>query len=167
MGYVETARARGARLDHYDWRTLEILDERGWMVQQVLGDESNPAFAYTVGATLHRPDLIPWELLVVGLDPEDARRTLNLIVSRAVERGERLAGGPVADLFASGVGGYIAEIPAQRATADWFEYGLWFARHFADGRLPVAQVVWPTPRPADSRGTRRLPPVTPRGLISR
>jgi hypothetical protein len=34
MGYVETARARGARLDDYDWQTLQILDEHGWMVHE-------------------------------------------------------------------------------------------------------------------------------------
>jgi hypothetical protein len=143
MGYVEKARAHGARLDDYDWRMLQTLDEHGWMVLMVGGDESNPPFAYTVGAMLHRPDLIPWELMVVGMDLEEGKRTLNRVVLRAVERGEPLTGGPVEDLFDGGLAGYIAEIPAERITPDWFGYGMWFARAFSERGLRVAQVVWP------------------------
>jgi Domain of unknown function (DUF4262) len=142
MGYVELARARGARMDDYDWRTLEILDEFGWMVQQVLGDETNPPFAYTVGATLHRPALVPWELMIVGLDLDDAKQTLNLIISRAADSGEPLLVGPVDDVLDHRRAAYIAEIPAERVTREWFGYGLWFARHFGHGSPRMAQVVW-------------------------
>ena len=113
------ARARGARLDDDDWGALRILDEQGWMVQMVGGDESNPPFAHTVGATLLRPDLIPWELMVVGMDLEEGKRTLNQLVMRAIERGEPLTGGLIEDLFDGGLEGYMGEIPAERVTPDW------------------------------------------------
>ncbi|MFI5608861.1 DUF4262 domain-containing protein [Amycolatopsis sp. NPDC051903] len=62
---------------------LARIEEYGWCVQGVLGTDSRPPWAYTVGLTAHG---LP-ELLVAGLPPQPAEALLTAVAERAIGAG--------------------------------------------------------------------------------
>jgi hypothetical protein len=77
-------------MDEYMDSIVEIIQEHGWAVQWVGGDQENVPFAYTVGLFIKA---LP-EFVVFGLPPHISQPILNDLAARAV-KGERVTDGQV------------------------------------------------------------------------
>jgi uncharacterized protein DUF4262 len=139
---MEEARNRGIALDDVNARNLDAIDRDGWAVVMVAprGDESFPAFAYTIGLS----ELAGSELILVGLDPFVAARILNSIAENAASRGSRRPG-PLPDVLE---GGYVVDLRLMNPSRyeEYLGRLLWFHDTFGRQPLRVMQVVWPDKR---------------------
>ena len=73
-----------AWLDQQDRMITEMVRRHGWAVQAVMGEGTEPPFAYTVGLFgLHHP-----ELIVFGLGYSSAVALLNVMGSKVRENGD-------------------------------------------------------------------------------
>lgn len=135
------------------------VDEGGFSVVALAGDELGCDWAYTIG--LHRSFGHP-ELLLVGIDAPVAGAVLELVGGRVaagerldVERPLALDGGLEFRVRS------VDELFAQRG--DWFNLGREVAACWGDRWPPTVQLVWSdpgeasAPSPGDPRWSLRQP----------
>ncbi|WP_418058793.1 DUF4262 domain-containing protein [Pimelobacter simplex] len=123
-----------ASYDEWDRRVIDTVLEHGWQVLLIAGDDSGPAFAYTVGLG-HRCGHP--ELLMSGLDHDLMHRSLNHLAQRIMD-GRRLVPGDAIENVLGGVPVAVEQVAddALRETVSWSG---WFHR-----RKPEAlALVWP------------------------
>jgi len=135
------------------------LDEGGFTVAALVGDEMGCDWAYTIG--LHRNFGHP-ELLLVGLEAPVAGAVLELMGNR-IAAGHRLDEGR-ALVMDGGLEFRARPVDALfRAQGDWFNLGREVMSHWGE-RWPLSlQLVWSDPgqefpsHPGDPRWTTRQP----------
>lgn len=126
-------------LDEHDQKFLDIIDEHGWHVTLVGGDDEGPGFAYSAGifGSTGRP-----ELIVFGLPMEVGHSVVNEYGNR-MRAGETLALGDFYDGFLEGHPVTFISVEdgdqiKQHATwADWF---------YDRRPFPLLQLVYPDSR---------------------
>lgn len=140
---VEQATLLGTQLDDLARQRLELIDRFGWMIIAVMGDESSPPFAYSVG--LWHRFALP-EVIMFGLPPEVAQSLLNDLGRRASE-GERYGRDHyVHDMIEGGHRLRVDPIGPD-ATRHYLRVAGWFNQLFhADESFPAVQCVWPDKR---------------------
>jgi hypothetical protein len=106
----------------------------GWSVVGVLGDRNEPPWAYTIG--LWQSYQMP-ELVVCGIDLEDACKWLNDLASR-MRDGESL----YADTPTYGICGPPQRLLLRQVHDDWMSDLLAQIPLYYGDRVPVEQVVW-------------------------
>ena len=116
-------------------KAVQDVQEHGWHVIKVMGDDAAPGWAYTVGL-LHSYDHP--ELILFGLPPDTAHALLN-IAGRAVKAGKVFEPGVAYGDFTEG-----HEFVLKRTDPQWHQAivgsAIWFYQR-AD--FPLMQVFWP------------------------
>lgn len=110
---------------------LDQIDAGHWAVTGVYGDELGPAFAYTTGLTeFFRP-----ELVIYGLDPEQACRILNRTAELLIANDR---------LFDTPRLGSILRPPYQLTSLPALDTdGLTVTRLLYGPDFPAVQLIWP------------------------
>ena len=123
--------------DEHDRRLLTDVESVGWHVLQIMGDESGPAYCFSVELyyTFGHP-----EILVLGLSHPVAHKIINLaaglIASGRVFRPRELTD-DVAEGFA------CSFVPVSVVHYEqYLGYGVWFYRKLRQP-FPALQLVWP------------------------
>ncbi|MEU3901714.1 DUF4262 domain-containing protein [Streptomyces sp. NPDC045251] len=121
-------------LDARTQSTVDVIEQHGWQVTMVPGDEQGPGWAYTIG--LWHRHRIP-ELAMFGLDVHMMQTLLN-------DLGQRAVGGQ--PLEADEVRHDIASVPVVLQAVDYRWYKAFFGTAINVYRkppFPFLQVVWP------------------------
>jgi hypothetical protein len=140
---------------------IEAVQEYGWAVQLIpAGDETEPAFAYTVGlfASFGHP-----ELIVFGL-PHDVMHAMLNACGELVRSGTKLSSRVLLDGVLEQRPVRLSSVVERRSYEQHVGYAMWFNK----GReFPLLQVTWPDKRghfPGDDgfdAGVRQLQPLLP------
>lgn len=72
-------------------KAARIIEEHGFFVQYVMGDEHHPSFVYTVGLSFAREPRHP-EMVMVGFDPKLSAQLIHDLVRMTRDEGRRFDG---------------------------------------------------------------------------
>ena len=119
-----------------DKKLIEDIEEYGWHVLNIMGDEQGPGFCYSIGLykTFNHP-----EIVIVGLKPDLGHLLINNI-------GEDIKSGKVYQprQFYSGILDnfecFMLQVTHENYD-EYFGYGQWYYKY---KDFPVLQCVYPT-----------------------
>lgn len=122
--------------DESDRKLLEIIDEYGWHVTLVTGDDEEPPFAYSTGIfqLTGKP-----EIIVFGLPQDVAHFVVNEYGNRA-KAGEALSAGGYYEDFLEGHPITFVETTEDERDKRYTTWSSWF---YGDQPFPVLQLVYP------------------------
>ena len=111
------------------------IEEYGWHVLQVTGEEGEPDYCYSVGFyhSFDQP-----EVAIFGLPHEVAHELINLIGEDLV-LGKAIAPASYLSDIIEGYDCYLLEVDGQ-FYEPYFEYALWF---YQGDEFPIAQCLYP------------------------
>ena len=121
--------------DDSDRRLLSDVENIGWHVVGILGDDVGPPYAFTVGLyhTFEHP-----EVMIVGLEPRSGGNLLNVLADQ-IQMGKRF--GNLESVEFADVGFPLGFRAVNTEYYDsYLGYALWFYR---SQDFPVLQCVWP------------------------
>jgi hypothetical protein len=119
-----------------DRRFLGIIDQHGWHVMQVYGDDEGPDFSYSTGIFERAGEP---EIVVVGLPPEVAKWAINEYGNR-LSAGERFEAGILYKDFLEGH--FVTFIPAEDPKAV-SHYATWTDWYYGRKPFPLVQLIYP------------------------
>jgi hypothetical protein len=123
-------------LDEHDQKFLDIIEQHGWHVTIVSGDDDAPPFTYSTG--IYRLTGKP-ELIVFGLPNEVAHSVVNEYGNR-LRAGETLAPG---DLYDGFLGGHQVTFILVEDEDQIKEHATWTDWFYDRRPFPLLQLVYP------------------------
>ena len=116
-------------------KLIDNIDEYGWHVLQVHGDDEGPGFCYSVGLT---KSFGAPELIVIGLSPDVGQEIINLMGDDVSSGMEYEAGKYYSDII-EGYDCYLVSVDKSFYRA-YFGYGIWY---YKNEKFPVLQCIYP------------------------
>ena len=133
-------------LDTFEWpkpdgeaddRLFRNVREHGCQILRIAGDEQTPDYAFSIGLYLNYGQA---ELIMFGLDPNDASNIINDIRDRAATGRTCAAGDVCDDLFVDQKVCFM-EVPLHAYSA-YLGTAIWFYERLPRP-FPCCQIVWP------------------------
>ena len=122
-------------MDERELKVMQDVEKHGWHVIKVLGDESGPAFAYSIG--LFKSFQHP-EVMIVGLASDTMHKIINNI-GLDVKQGKTFQNGLLSDDILDGYTCALREVSLKhyKKLVGW---AIWF---YDGTNFPLVQCVWP------------------------
>jgi hypothetical protein len=126
---------RTQAIDQSEQKVLDNIQKFGWHCINVLGDEANEPFSYTIGLfqTYGHP-----ELLIYGLPADLAHAILNIAADAAAKAKPFNLNEPT-DEFIEGYSCVFVPVPLAEYP-EHVGFAIWF---YEGDKFPVQQIVWP------------------------
>jgi hypothetical protein len=133
-------------LDSFEWpvpdgaadeRTFHNVREHGCHLLSIAADAEGPGYVFSIGLYLNYAHA---ELVMFGLDPDDACAVINLVRDRAAA-GRCYAAGDVGDDLLLDRTVCFVEVPLS-AYAEYLGTAIWFYAKLPKP-FPCLQIVWP------------------------
>ena len=123
--------------DDNDRKLLSDVETVGWHVVKIMGDESGPAYCFSVGLyyTFGHP-----EILIMGLSHPVAHEFINLAATQ-IASGKVFQASERTDDLAEGFPCTFIPVPVAHYE-EYLGYAIWFYRKVKQP-FPTLQLVWP------------------------
>jgi len=116
------------------------INQQGWSIISVFGDNKGPAFSYTIGLseTFNHP-----ELILFGVNSETAQDLFTIVVEDILKKGENLKAGTDYNQIADGFAAQFLTIDEDRGKDYLFQ--LYNYYQDTDHTITTMQLVWQDP----------------------